>query len=174
MLITKELLNQIKPKERGKSDKFSWNFYKILNKYKGKDIKFYHSNICNHKEIPITYSKDTLLVINIFVSVAEYGNYLVGNTLGLVLREGKFQEFQLMNYKLNHTDITEEFINTYLEIGRCLFDASHNGWIQYDKERFTVNGVERTCNWCGKHQVKMSETVTRTRDYWADSIQLNR
>lgn len=38
-------LNKIKPKQKGQSDKYSWNLYKFLNKlFKEKDVGQYHQN----------------------------------------------------------------------------------------------------------------------------------
>lgn len=47
-------------------------------------------------------------------------------------------------------DITDEFWREYQRDGRCVIDRQHAGWFANDKDRFTMVGNTRRCNWCGE------------------------
>ena len=54
-------------------------------------------------------------------------------------------------------DITEIFLSKYLEIGRCVFDTTHNNFLLGenhgyvgDENRFEIVDGIKKCKWCGK------------------------
>lgn len=161
-------LELIKPKVKGESDKYSWNFYKYLNKLKNKDVRIYyrtHSCINGDK---INFNEHEFVTIETLVvsSVLRTDEGLIGSTLSNVLRGERIEEFYYSNIHKDYYEITEEFFNLYLDKGRCLFDYNHNGWLAYDSNRFTAYDDHRICNYCGKRQNKKVEIISEEVTNW--------
>jgi len=166
MIVTDDFLNKIKPKIKGVSDKYTWNLYKILSKYKNKNIEIYYRNICEYQDRELNFPQDDLSPNNVILSTRETKDDLIGDKLMITMREGKFTEFWLNNYKHNHYKITDDFFNTYFKIGRCLLDPLHYDFMRNSEDRFNENENTRICNWCGMKQVKVAEEVVKTIEYW--------
>ena len=97
-----------------------------------------------------------------------YDGFLMGTQLNRIL----VGDMQLWSYMESHinpnelVDVTAEFWALYDEIGRCAFDANHKQHFQSSDDRYTENGDERTCNWCGVRQIKKSRERVITDEWW--------
>lgn len=164
-------LNKVKPKLKNESDKYSVNLYKVLAKinkeYKqlekdhgselSNDIKFYfaHRDLgWDNKYIPFTEELFKEKNIDMNIVVSPFGRSSSGYFLSSILKKGlKAEHFSMCVYDHeNFTDITDWFWNKYIEIGRCIFDWRHNGWMLGDKDRYYhINSNNKKCKWCDKH-----------------------
>lgn len=164
-----ENLVLLKPKVKGESDKYSWNFYKHLNKLKNKGAKIYYRTHSCINEVKINFNEHEFSTIETLVvsSVLRADEGLIGSTLSNVLRGGKIEEFYYSNIHKSYYEITEEFFNLYLNKGRCLFDQSHTGWLAHDYNRFTVYDDYRICNYCNKRQDKRVEKICEEVVTWS-------
>jgi hypothetical protein len=172
-------LNQIKPKVKGRSDKYSWNLYNFLNKlYKNKDDGKYIKNQMEivwlthsrwdkeHLEFdPNNLNKGLSQLLIIPLGIENCRSFY---SLNAVLRDGKSERFALAWKKENLVNITDWFIETYIRDGRCIFDRNHNGWMQGTNNRFTYVNNTRKCNWCGEwHKKEIHKEVTiKRREVW--------
>ena len=57
-----------------------------------------------------------------------------------------------------------DFWARYLPIGRCAIDVDHRQHFTGDKERYTMNGSIRTCNWCGAKHLRTVEVEVIERE----------
>ncbi|MGK4040826.1 hypothetical protein AB0Y20_00895 [Heyndrickxia oleronia] len=158
-------LNEIKPKVKGESDKYSWNLYRFLNKlFKDKDEGKY---IKNQLEIHwLTYSRwdgkylefdpDNLNrgmnQVLILPFGLEHGRSFYD--LNTIMGKGRAELFHVPWRKDQLTNITDWFFSTYQKDGRCIFDRNHNKWWQGEANRFTYINNTRRCNWCGEWHKK--------------------
>lgn len=71
----------------------------------------------------------------------------------------------LCNKKSEFVNVTEEFFEKYIEIGRCIYgDHCH---MQDEETRYTyIDPTHRRCNWCGKEQEEIEVTQTTTYKEW--------
>jgi hypothetical protein len=70
-----------------------------------------------------------------------------------------------------YREITQEFWETYLRIGRCCWDRSHLDFMRNNENRFTTIGNTRRCNWCGKWfslQIKKKTRIERVPTWVPD------
>lgn len=173
-------LNDIKPKARGKSDKFSWNLYRFLEKnYKKSTFHFYHivdqedyvnGEVVNKK---VPFDINDAKTMDIWVgNEREDGLFMYGNRLWTITSGSKERFTEFANPWLRnkeYIDVTDEFIKAYLRIGRCLFTRHSNRWIEGDEARFTyINKNSRRCNWCGRYQtrrIKKIQTIKRSETW---------
>lgn len=169
-------LNKIKPKVKGESDKYSWNFYNFLNKLtrkrvEGKYIKkqleihWLHNSRWDGKYLE--FNKDKLNINQIII--LPYGKEYGGSFYNLdpILRKGWATEFSGLSSS-ETTDITEWFFKIYERDGRCIFDREHNGWWQGSDNRFTYINNTRKCNWCGqwhKKEIRKVQTIKRVETW---------
>jgi hypothetical protein len=138
---------EYKPKEKGKSDFYSWNLYRWLKKQQ-KEGFFRKTNIYK--------TEDGALYIG-----ARYGGWHDGVT-GTKLRSlcsgsgtGKFPLVGLFCDSHKWEDITDWFWSEYERIGVCAIhgEFAHNFEL--------VNDTTRKCNHCGKIEYKKIEMVER-------------
>jgi hypothetical protein len=156
-------IKRIKPKEKGKSDKYSWNFYRFLEKQvKQKEIgKYVQKQI---KVFWITRSWwdgsylefDPTKISNVNqVVISPFGDKGSGYFLTHLLRDGKKECYSLCVYRKDQlVDITDWFFTTYERDGRCIFDREHIGFMQGTDNRYTYVNNTRKCNWCGQWHKK--------------------
>ncbi len=163
-----ENLELIKPKVKGESDKYSWNFYKHLNKLKDKDVKIYYRKYDYFSGAQTSFNEVNFSIGNVLIvnKVLDHDNGLIGSSLSSVLRGGKVDEYYYSNIPNSYFEVTEIFFNLYLEKGRCLFDYNHNGWLAHDDDRFIIYDDYRICNYCGKRQNKKVEVVSEEVTNW--------
>lgn len=157
-------LNLIKPKIKNESDKYSWNLYKYLKKYP--NSKVYYDKINSFTDNEQMYNKDNLTKNDVIIgNICE--NSIVGVTLSQLLMKVPSMQFWYGGAKKTHVDITNQFFNDYIEIGRCLFDSTHDGWLRNTDNRFTyINDEQRKCNWCGIEQHKEKKEVVKIIEKW--------
>ena len=162
-------LKLIKPKHNKVSDKYSWNLYEYLNKYKG-NFKVYYSKINAFTEKEHTYNKESLVKIDTIISIGESSgdrNSVIGCRLDEILRKVPKMDYYYGNLNGDYIDITQEFIQDYIDIGRCLFDTGHTAWMRGDEDRFAYESEDiRKCNWCNLKQFKHIETYTKELITW--------
>lgn len=166
-------LNKIKPKIKAESDKYSWNLYKFLRKiHKDKHVKNQMRIYWNHHSridgewLPFTEKiPNTMQIV-----IAPYGDKSCGYFMSSVLMKGNCELFSLCAWKEDDfRDITDWFFKTYEDIGRCIFDGNHSGWLLGDENRFTYINNTRRCNWCGEwhHMEIHKETTIKRRKVWS-------
>lgn len=158
----------VKPKIKGESDKYSWNLWRWLNKYK------WHRNVY----FRITEDSPEFNINNIKASDLYIGTMdstgLSGNRLGTILGKGIgkddcFAFHPIAGWRNDEfIDITDIFWKEYINIGRCLFTEHSGVWIRGDEDRFSYTNNTRKCNWCGKWQHKeiIKEVKIKRHEVW--------
>lgn len=144
---------EYKPKEKGKSDFYSWNLYRWLRK---------QSKLPEWRQKTRIYkSEDGTVFIG-----ARYDNVHDGVT-GTRLRHlcsgsgvGRFPEVGLWVGSGQWQDITDEFYAEYERVGVCAIhgDLAHE---------FTVFGNARQCDYCGKVERKVVRMIEQVE--WVDA-----
>jgi len=154
-------INKIKPKIKNQSDKYSWNLYNFLHKqvkqkevgkYVPKQIKIYWLTHSRWDGKHMEFNPENLHLMQIIIS--PFGNKGLGYFMNTILTNGKAECFSLPWKDEELLDITDWFFDTYEQIGRCIFNLDHDGWLQGGINRFTYVNNTRKCNWCGKWQKK--------------------
>lgn len=163
-------LKLIKPKEKSKSDKYSWNLYRFLEKqvkqreigkYVQKQIKVYWLHRSWWDSSHLEFNPNNINSLN-QVIISPFGDKGSGYFLSQVLRDGKKECYSLRVYHPDELlDITDWFFSTYEKDGRCIFDRKHNGWMQGTDNRFTYVNNTRKCNWCGQWHKKEIKKVVK-------------
>ncbi len=167
-------LKAIKPAIKGESDKYSWYLYRFLEKqvkqrdigkYVPKQIKVYWLNKSRWDGRLLSFDDENVDINQVFIS--PFGGKS-GYSLSTIMTKGKATQYYLPWSDEDLVDITNWFFSTYQKDGRCMFDRSHNGWFQGDKERFTFINNTRRCNWCGKWHTKEihKEVKIERREVW--------
>lgn len=182
-------LKQIKPKGK-ESDKYSINLYKYLKKNPEYNKVYYQTMHyvkvgCgeNHKEIYEYRHRDfdinDFKLTEIYLSAypiwyIQRDDILTGSKLISILRGGRgmYENFAYCStsHELNYVDITDIFWDKYIEIGRCIWDNKHNGYLQNDDNRFTyIDENNRICNWCGEkqHRKIKIEHIEKKKEIWS-------
>lgn len=146
-------LSKIKPKQRGKSDKYSWNIFRYLKENSDRKIKvlFYTKSWVDSSTVEFNQNK-TLDMMQTFIMIGD----MVGTRIDSMLRNGPSKSLEIFSFctfdQSAFIDITDWFIKEYTRVGRCIFDRNHNGWWNGSDSRFTqINKNARKCNWCGQH-----------------------
>lgn len=137
-----------KPREKGKSDFFSWNLYRWLKKQEKSGrgaIRIYDSG-SDYKSI--------------YIGVKEsHGSVCAVNLRTLCSGSGR-GHFPLFGCFINSSqwkDITEEFYSEYRRIGVCAIHGDFAHEFTYIGE-----GVDRRmCKYCGKVEKKVVTMVER-------------
>ena len=157
------LLKKIKPQIKGESDKYSWNLWKWLNKYKTEKLRVYY--LPNHEDDK--YDPTDFDNVQILIGERWRDNCIVGMTLRTIiatdrgLQSGAFTTGCGYNVHVAQ-DVTEQFFEDYIEFGRC-FLFEHGAWLRNGDKQFTYqdDGNERWCNWCGRVERKRIEVETK-------------
>lgn len=144
----------IKPKNVKTSDKYSANLYKYFKKNPNSRVfKSKNKNNISSTEILIGKANDEAIT---------------GTTLSHILTDDFKKWYILYSEYGEYEDVTENFMNDYIRIGRCIWDKTHSGWVMGDEKRFTyTNKNERVCNWCGEVQRKKEVVII---DYEWDNL----
>lgn len=156
-------IKSIKPKIKGESDKYSWNLYNWLLKYKQ------HRNVFVYLEDgeEFNINKIDFKRADFIIGTRYDDGCVTGNKLHSIISRGRgrddcwsFHAIAGWRYKDFH-DVTEIFWNKYIESGRCLVYGHGNMWLRGDENRYTVINNTRRCNWCGKWQHKEIEKIVK-------------
>lgn len=179
-------INRIKPKNIKKSDKYSKQIYQYLKKNPGHDRVYYiqTQDVYNEskkefeqKEIPFdtnNINKRYLWVCSIprretYENSSGYIDWMYGNSLFTIVSPSreKYTVFaNPWNNKKTVVDVTKEFWEKYIEIGRCIY-GNHTSGLQDEDGRYTYfDDKHRVCNWCGKEEHLETKTYSYTRDIW--------
>ena len=156
-MITNDFRKQVKPKQIPYNAKYSEGTYAFLNKYKNKDLKVYWKNTSQFDGSVLELNQNNLYTTQVYFMYEETGD-LYGARWSNIMHN----DYRIMDYtcwdKNEFEDITEWFCETYLKIGRCLVDSSHNNFLLgkdhgyvTKEERFDnlIDGVKK-CKWCGE------------------------
>lgn len=192
-------IKSIKPKQRGISDKFSWQLYYYIKKHHKNaksllDIKVYYNlsekvydeNYENYEIKHNEFDKNNLIRSNIHIGDMRkekyeegYLTWYYGNKLNGIIGTSKEKYTKFANpwwSKNKVIDITEWFWSEYLKLGRCLF-TPHDSWYKdYNNTRWTyINKNSRRCNWCGQYQRRFIETekITMRNEVWREEVVAN-
>ncbi len=123
-----------------RSDKFSPNLYRYLNK-RGHADQLLYARVYKGK------AGDQWL------GFLDTRGFFIGNHLIRVLCAGVKQ--QLGDYPVTFTGPLKEvrgFWKHYQRFGRCAVDPAHQMCFVSNHARWRVDGNERACNWCGQVQ----------------------
>lgn len=146
-------LNKIKPNETGK---YSENLYYFLMKNKNCDKVYY----CLDKDEQFDINKINLQRVKIGYLDKNDGELFFGKSLFNIVIEKNKEIYCIDLCYYNIIDITYEFWNKYIEIGRCIYGCDR--WIQNDENKYTyISDTHRKCNWCGKEEKLIEKTYTR-------------
>ena len=146
MIINAE---DFKPKEKGKSDFYSWNLYRWLRKNKGKECLIFETP---REYIPLVIGwKD------------PHGN-VIGFRLNELCSTGSNRKFpqQFCYGDQGWPDVTEEFYKEYDRIGVCAIheNAAHD-WV------YSVCGNLRSCKHCKKQESRVLKMIEQA--YWVNA-----
>lgn len=179
-------INKIKPKNIKKSDKYSKQIYQYLKKHPRYDRVYYiqTQDVYNEstkefeqKEVPfdINHINNRYLWIcsiprrEIYKNPKRYIDWMDGNCLSTIVSPSreKYTVFaNPWNNKKTVVDVTKEFWEKYIEIGRCIYGKYSFG-LQDDEDRYTYyDDTHRKCNWCGKEEHLETKTHSYMRDEW--------
>ncbi len=158
--------NEIKPKVRGESDKYSWNLYKFINKvrYCNKvivDIESWQRD--EGEPFDIRRIKECGYLKRQHVFIVREGYFQSGKKLASILSgvpplHQTFYYGWLQNDRI--LDITEVFWDEYKRRGRCLFFAHEEHFIKGIESRYIqINKHSRKCRWCGHIQTRSIKTI---------------
>lgn len=59
-----------------------------------------------------------------------------------------------------------DFWETYLRLGRCIFDPEHTVPFLHAENRYTASKNRRVCNWCGFRQQRFIQRVVIEKVMW--------
>lgn len=159
----------VKPKIKGESDKYSWNLYRWLYKYrKYADYKVYY--IADEE-----FDRNNLKLSKIIIGKKHSDREITGNLLSNIINKGSCSEDSYCFLKSigwntdKAIDITELFKKEYIRIGRCFIFGHTDIWLRGDKDKFTIiNKHSRRCNWCGKYENRYIETekTIKRKEVW--------
>ena len=157
-MLTKEFIKNINPKQNPYNTKYSEGTYKFFNKYKSKDLKIYWNKRSRFDGKITEFNAENISFYptQIYFMYEELGD-LYGTTWSQVM-QNKYKVSDYTHWDRNDfQDITEWFCNTYLKIGRCIFDNEHTNFLLGqnhgyvgDEERFEIIDEVKKCKWCGK------------------------
>jgi len=170
-------LASIKPKNIKKSDKYSKAIYKYLknNPYYRKvyfDESKYDSDSENY--VKVKFDVNNMDLRNLYFGEPDGlgSNCITGKCINSLIVGGQCSQTTfcyMCNANSNFVDVTKEFYEKYIEIGRCIY--GHGVWISDDEERFTyIDPEHRRCNWCGEEEHLEKKVITYTRDVWVEDI----
>lgn len=153
-MITAE---QIKPKNSGNSDFFSWQLYRWAKKYPERFIIW---SATWNSATGINKEKRTL-----YIGDKKDGGWIHARQLNNLCLHG--QKLEAYAYgpghdTVNWTDITKDWWMKYMKTGVC---AIHGDYAH----EWNVNMDKRTCLYCEKTEQRITEMVERER--WVNTIQ---
>ena len=71
------------------------------------------------------------------------------------------------NPSTHFINVTEQFFEKYIEIGRCIYDK--HCWLEDEENRYTyIDDTHRKCNWCGVVQHKEIIVHSYNTEEWLD------
>jgi hypothetical protein len=166
-------LDKIKPANVKKSDKYSKQIYKFL-----KDNPRYrqvYNDKLKYDSDSKSYVKSDFNPDDVDLSRLYFGNPCINTTneiLGKCIRSlvgnsrDKYTTFcYLCNKESEFVNVTKEFFEKYIEVGRCIYDNHY--WLQDEETRYTyIDPIHRKCNWCGKEQEEIEVSRTYTHKEW--------
>lgn len=177
-------LKRIKPKNVKKSDKYSKQIYQFLKKnphqsnvYYIQTQEIYNKETKKFEEKEFPFDVSDFNNTQIWIGSIRRENYedgyidwMYGNSLSTIISPSreKYTVFaNPWNNKKTVIDVTEQFWEKYIEIGRCIYD--HHHWLQDENERYSyIDEKHRKCNWCGKEQHEEITTHTYENKMWVD------
>lgn len=162
-----ELLNKIKPTNEKISDKYSSNLYKFIKKYKNKYTKVFFHPISNWDGSEVKLDMNNLDGSQVYIGEISDEDMTGKSLMNILTGQKIYTVHCYYNIKNDLINITDEFWDKYVDVGRCLF-IGHNGWYQDDcNTRFTyLDDKTRKCNWCEKIQHKRIEEMVRKKEIW--------
>lgn len=93
--------------------------------------------------------------------------FLIGSRLMGVLSNGAKEETWAYPLPQNHgMREVDGFWDEYERVGRCAIDPEHNHYFLSRDGRFSENGDERTCKWCGATQQRERYVQRIKRERW--------
>lgn len=159
-------LKEIKPKVRGKSDKYSWQLYQYLKKNPTHTKVFWNRKNYSPDGTYSDFSEGQLYKSGRII-IGRMHEELIGANLGTIMGQGK-NKYQSWCYHPfggwsndQFEEITDYFWEGYTKLGRCFLDPQHNSWWFSDDKRFIYVNNTRRCNWCGQWQERKIEKVVR-------------
>lgn len=166
-------LNKIKPKNIKKSDKYSKVIFKYLkNNPQYRRVWFDESaySMEHGKYVKQKFDVNNMNFKNMFFGIldGENSDCLEGKCIQSLIAGGKGSQencFYIGHDKSHYVEVTKEFYEKYIEIGRCIY--GHKVYLCDDDSRYTyLDNTHRKCNWCGKDQYEETVTYTYERKVW--------
>jgi hypothetical protein len=139
----------IKPKEKGVSDFFSWNFYRFAkeNPLFTRVFKGVWNRIDGYNPQEPTY------YIGMIDDNGAFNGILLSHMLCMHKRFDMSCYMMPKHHIEEWQDVSADFYAEYQRIGYCLLDDHHHEWGDTDAKRDEANaGHTRTCQRCGKQE----------------------
>ncbi|MBU7315989.1 hypothetical protein [Paenibacillus oleatilyticus] len=184
MILDNDFLQKIRPNsndENGKHNRKLYNLFKGISKRKNNNleqIKIWFNAKSRWDGSHIEFHKNIHKEQNILrqVMIDPDGQMISGYFLMDALRKNKPTRFSLCTFLPNHMiDVTDWFLNTYIRIGRCMFDSEHYDFNnQYNNRYYIINKNNRKCRWCGEHFNRNIIKTVKIDKYecWKSSIRM--
>lgn len=128
----------------------------------------------SEKYIKVSFDVNNMDLRNLYFGEPDGlgSNYISGKCINSLIVGGQGSQTTfcyMCNVNSSFVDVTKEFYEKYIEIGRCIY--GHGLWISDDEERFTyIDSRHRRCNWCGKEEYLEKKVITYTRDVWVENL----
>lgn len=149
-------LEDIKPKQKGRADFYSWGLYAWLKEYPN----------AFHIFMETEFDKDGNRTGNIYFHIGrqESNGDIMGAPLRGVCSTGKMPRVSWLSASRSTSkwkDVTSAFYETYMKIGVCAIhgDLIHK-WVESD------DGKTRTCQYCQKQETKQVKIVEVEEIKW--------
>ena len=167
----KEFAFSFKPKEKGKSDKYSWRMYQRALKNGRQSVYLMAWNSINGYSKPdISMLKDgfvsaNMLAVGNFDFCGDGRDWFHGATVRQICTEGAARHdwaFGPGHHTNEWVDVTDWFWSSYEKVGMCLFFKHQHIWV-------SINRNAKKCDYCGKHirrEIKKVQTIKRV-EVWS-------
>lgn len=178
-------ISKIKPKNIKKSDKYSSQIYRYIKKnpecfgiyyVSTQDIYDHESDGFVEKECDFdinNFRGDKLWLgyIERETNSKGYIDWLYGNTLSTITSSVSKNRYEIFaNPWLNKKkviDVTKEFWEHYIKVGRCVYVDHNREFCLHDEGRFEyLNDGHRKCNWCGAEEQLIKKIKTYEVNEW--------
>lgn len=175
MDIKNDILPFIKPITKDENGKYNKKLYNLLKKmsndqYQNRQFRVYFKPTSWWDGTEITFHKNIHKEVSSIIrqiNLSPYGHKESGYSLMESLQKNKPERYSWIMHNPNKfIDITNWFFDTYIKMGRCMFDRNHYDFDNEHNQRYyIINKNHRKCRWCGEHFHREHHKKVEIRKY---------